>query len=317
MSIISVKNLDFEYSGKEVLHNVSFNIQEGSVVALVGPNGAGKTTLMRCIAALEKPMAGKVLVDNIDVAENPRDVHRRMGYLSDFFGLYNNLTCYQCIKYTAWCHNIPAAELEDRIKEVIEITDLQDYTDKKARTLSRGYRQRLGVALSLIHRPKLLLLDEPASGMDPEARIKLSTLFHRLKAEGITIIVSSHILAELEDYCTDMLVLRDGRIVDHVTLDEHEEQTSLNLTITALNFTEEHIEFLKEHENIANIKTTDTVIECVFNGDETEQSLLLKALIEQNIPVTGFKASKKTLQKAYLELADTNNAETKNKDESA
>ncbi len=316
MSIISVKNLDFEYSGKEVLHNVSFNIEEGSVVALVGPNGAGKTTLMRCIAALEKPMAGKITVDGIDVAENPRSVHRKMGYLSDFFGLYNRLTCYQCIKYTAWCQNIPTDELEKRIQEVVEITDLKDYVEKKAGTLSRGYRQRLGVALSLIHRPKLLLLDEPASGMDPEARVKLSTLFHRLKAEGMTIIVSSHILAELEDYCTDMLVLRDGRIVDHVTLDEHEEQTMLNLTITALAITEEHVEVLKAQENITDMKAKGAQVECIFTGNEMEQALLLKNLIEKGVPVTGFKTSKKTLQKAYMELAE-NGQETMEKDERA
>lgn len=303
--MIEVRNLVFEYSGKEVLHDVSFSIKEGSIVALVGPSGAGKTTLMRCIAALEKPMAGKITVDGIDVADNPRAVHRRMGYLSDFFGLYNRLTVYQCLKYTAWCQNVPAKEVEPRIKETVEITDLHDYIDKKASTLSRGYRQRLGVALSLIHRPKILLLDEPASGMDPEARIKLSALFHKLKARGLTIIVSSHILAELEDYCTDMLVLRDGRVRDYVSLHEHQKEAASVLTIKLLSLSPEHKTVIEAQPGLSEFSYKENHVECIYKGDENGLSELLKTLVSAGLPVSGFEAKRKSLQKAYMELAES------------
>jgi ABC-2 type transport system ATP-binding protein len=302
--MIDVFNLCFEYSAKRVLHDASFSIPQGAVTALVGPNGAGKTTLLRCIAALEKPLSGKIIIDGLDVAEYPREIHRRMGYLSDFFGLYNRLTVRQCLTYLAWCQNIPEKEIPARIMQMAQDVEIVDFLDKKAHTLSRGYRQRLGVALSLIHDPKILILDEPASGMDPEARIGLSSLMQRLKSKGMTIIVSSHILAELEDYCTDMLVIRDGRIADHVMLEKHRAEAACILRISVKDATPEQITLIQNQRGVTNLQIQNNVIECFYSGGEDDRGSLLKFLIGQGVNVHNFEARQKTLQKAYMDLAE-------------
>ena len=311
MSLIRVQNLSFEYPKKRILKNINFEIQNGSVTALVGPNGAGKTTLLRCLTSLETPMTGHVFFDNIDVHENPRTAHKKMGYLSDFFGVYNNLTVKQCLTYMAWCHKIRDSNLERHITELAEEVDLTKYLDEKASTLSRGYRQRLGVGMALVHRPKCVFLDEPASGMDPEARIKFSELMLRLKERGITIIVSSHILAELEDYCTDMLVIREGEIKSHVILKEHQNinETELHIKIQQLN--DQHIELIKSYEGVSKVRISDNNIVLTYSGSQDKQADLLKFLVTKKLPVYQFTPVHKTLQSAYMDLAEIKKADLK------
>lgn len=218
--MISVNNLTFDYPGKRALQHVSFSIEPGSITALVGPNGAGKSTLMRCIAALETPSSGSIHVDGLDVLENPREAHALMGYLPDVFGLYGELSVEQCLRYHAMVQKISKQDQKAAVERVAIRMQIQDLLFQEVKTLSRGQLQRLAIAQAIIHHPKVLILDEPASGLDPEARSHLSQLLILLAKEGITMLVSSHILAELEDYCTHMLVLRDGRIVKHCAIDE-------------------------------------------------------------------------------------------------
>lgn len=218
--MIIVNNLTFDYPGKRALSHVCFSIEPGSITALVGPNGAGKSTLMRCLAALETPSSGSIQIASVDILEFPRRAHALMGYLPDFFGLYDDLTVEQCLRYHAMVQNIPKAEQQAAIDKVAVRMQIEDILFQEVKTLSRGQRQRLAIAQSIIHHPKVLILDEPASGLDPEARYHLSQLLVRLSEEGITMLVSSHILSELEDYCTNMLILREGRVVKHCSIDE-------------------------------------------------------------------------------------------------
>lgn len=218
--MISVKNLTFDYPGKRALQHVSFSIEPGSITALVGPNGAGKSTLMRCLAALETPSSGSIQVDGLDVLEYPREAHARMGYLPDFYGLYDDLSVEQCLYYHAMVQNIPAADQATAVRHTAERMQIENQLQQEAGTLSRGQRQRLAIAQAIIHHPKVLILDEPASGLDPEARYHLSQLLVLLSKEGITLLVSSHILSELEDYCTHMIILREGHMVKHCAIDE-------------------------------------------------------------------------------------------------
>lgn len=304
MSLIEVKNLNFEYPKKKILKDINFEIQQGSVTALVGPNGAGKTTLLRCLTSLETPMTGHVIVDGIDVHDHPRDAHKVMGYLSDFFGVYHNLTVRQCLTYMAWCQKVSTSNLKHRIEKLAADVDLTKYLDEKAGVLSRGYKQRLGVGLALVHNPKCIFLDEPASGMDPEARIKFSELIIKLRNKGLTIIVSSHILAELEDYCTDMLVIRDGEIKSHVLLSEHQANKQVVLNISIQDPTEKHIEFIQNFEGVTEFKVLNDNIALSFDGDQDKQKDFLKALISKQIPVYQFTPTKKTLKAAYMDLAE-------------
>jgi ABC-2 type transport system ATP-binding protein len=216
--MIHVNGLIFDYLGHRALHGVSIDIPKGTVTALVGPNGAGKSTLMRCIAGLDMPLSGHITVGGIDVQEHPRKAHTKLGYLSDFFGLYQDLTVAQCLTYAAASQRIPEHLVADRVKEVASNLGISEKLNSLASNLSRGQRQRVAIGQSIVHMPEVLLLDEPASGLDPEARADLSLLFRKLQAQGMTLVVSSHILSELDEYCTHILSIRDGRVSKHDSL---------------------------------------------------------------------------------------------------
>lgn len=213
--MIKVSQLVFEYPGHRALDGVSVHIAAGTVTALVGPNGAGKSTLMRCIAGLDQPLSGQVEVHGIAVQEQPREVHRHLGYLSDFFGLYETLSVAQCLQYAAESQGLSRKEATARVHTVAEQLALSSKLGNATRNLSRGQRQRVAIGQAIIHQPQVLLLDEPASGLDPEARSSLSTLFRQLQAQGMTLVVSSHILSELDEYCSHILSIREGRITSH------------------------------------------------------------------------------------------------------
>jgi ABC-2 type transport system ATP-binding protein len=217
-AIIEVTDLTFDYPGFRALEQVSLRIEPGTVTALVGPNGAGKTTLLRCIAALDTPLSGTVRVAGHDVYESPREVHKLMGYLSDSFGLYSDLTVAQGLEYAARSQGLASVGVAQAVKLTAERMGLADKLQKLARTLSRGQRQRLAIGQAIIHSPQVLLLDEPASGLDPEARGALASVFKALLAHGMTLLVSSHILAELDEYSTHMLALNNGRVLEHRAL---------------------------------------------------------------------------------------------------
>ncbi|QXZ08583.1 ABC transporter ATP-binding protein [Comamonas sp. Y33R10-2] len=216
--MIEVSQLVFEYPGHRALDGVSVSIGAGSVTALVGPNGAGKSTLMRCIAGLDQPLAGQIRVKGLSVEEQPREVHKHLGYLSDFYGLYDRLSVMRCLQYAALSMGVEASAAATRVQEVAAQLGLTDLLHRHPTELSRGQRQRVAIGQAIVHQPSVLLLDEPASGLDPDARSSLSQLFRQLQAQGMTLIVSSHILSELDEYCTHILSIRNGRIESHEAL---------------------------------------------------------------------------------------------------
>ncbi|MBI1216375.1 MAG: ATP-binding cassette domain-containing protein [Alphaproteobacteria bacterium] len=300
MAMISVEGLNFDYPGSRVLHDVSFTIAEGSVTAMVGPNGAGKTTLLRCIAGLEHPHSGRVAIGGTDVAEDPRRVHRMTGYLSDFFGLYEGLTVRQCLTHMAWCHNLPAEDVGPRVEALLAETGIAHMQDKKAAALSRGYRQRLGIGLALVHDPALIILDEPASGMDPEARIALSQHIRLLRKRGKTMVISSHILNELEDYCTDMLVIQHGRVAQHLRLSEFAARPTRILRIGVLGLGVAHLDKLMAQPMLTVVTQEGDFADCEYTGTLQDQQKMLQALLAQGVPVFSLSASGHTLQDAYM-----------------
>lgn len=233
--MIIAKHLFFDYSGKRALNDVSFTLETNTITALVGPNGAGKTTLLRCLSALQETSSGEIIIeqDNIryKVEDEPRKIHQLCSYLSDFFGLYEALTVKQCLTYIAWSKGCPEQMVETKVNLAAQRLNLSDYLNTKAFKLSRGLRQRLAIAQSIVQEPKLLFLDEPASGLDPEARYHLSELLLNLQKQGLTILVSSHILTELEHYCTHMLVIHQGKILDHRSLSGESDMQSIYLEL--------------------------------------------------------------------------------------
>jgi len=300
--MIRVEHLIFDYPGHRALDDVSFTIAPGTITALVGPNGAGKSTLMRVCSGLERPFAGRVRLQDIDVHENPREVHRRMGYLSDFFGLYDEMTVRQCLEYRAAAQGVSKQKQCDAVDLAAGRMELTGRLNQRAGELSRGLRQRLAIAQATIHNPVFVMLDEPASGLDPEARIGLATALKTLCAEGMTIIVSSHILAELDDYSTHILMIRNGRIIEHAPLREieHGSDERARIAITLAEPDPRLPEILRAVPGIVVERADAQTALLETNGGATTRQALLKGLVDAGLPVVEFSAERPGLQHAYL-----------------
>jgi len=296
--MIKVEDIIFEYEQTRVLHQINFDFKEGEIVALVGPNGSGKTTLMRTICGFLIPLSGKVWVNGIDVVENPRDAHSQLGYLSDFFGLYDDLTVFQSLQFIAYSRIQHQTNISDRIDQVIEQLSITDFAYKKVGALSRGMRQRVGIAQAIIHQPKVLLLDEPASGLDPEARYDLSKLLLKLRDEGMTMMVSSHILAELEDYSSSMLVLKSGKIVEQRQLTANQEDW---LPMFIKSSQKEQITiFFNQYEHVKEWTIESDKLIFKLNSEVTSKSELLKLLIMSGLEIDEISEQKLDLQEEYI-----------------
>lgn len=298
--MIVVENLVYEYWDTKALEQVSFKIAAGAITALVGPNGAGKTTLFKCVAGLTKPSCGSIAVGGINVLEEPRRCHELMGFLSDFFGLYDALTVQQSLEYFALAQNLDRRLAKERAAEVAELLNLSEKFRSRAASLSRGMRQRLAIGQAMIHYPKVLLLDEPASGLDPEARIALAELFLRLNAEKkMTLVVSSHILAELDQYANDMLVLRDGRVVEHRSVTS--KNGSRKVIIRSASGRERIAEFAGQVNGVTEVREEQGAVCVQFSGTDDDLAMLLKELVQNGVAVTEFFCKKEGVQEQYLE----------------
>jgi len=297
--IVEVRDLTFDYPTKRALNDISFSIAAGSITAIVGPNGAGKTTLLRCLAGLERPATGTIRLDGIDVLAAPRDAHRRVGFLQDFFGLYEALTVARCLEYAARARGVPDGERAGRIAWSAGLLGIGDRMGQRALELSRGLRQRLAIAQTIIHRPTLLLLDEPAAGLDPEARSQLSDSFHKLRDEGHTLLVSSHILAELEDYSSHMLIVEDGRVISHTALNAAGETTGLQYVRLRFSQTVTADALAGLAPDIA-LEDSVTAVVTIAAGDEPRLQLL-RGIVDRGMPIVGFTPEQKSLSRFYLD----------------
>jgi ABC-2 type transport system ATP-binding protein len=297
-AMIAVSGLIFDYPGTRALDNVTFALEAQTITALVGPNGAGKTTLLRCLAGLDTPFAGQVNVAGLDVLSEPRLSHRRMGFLADSFGLYDDLSVEQCLLYSAASLGLPAGEQGRAARLAAERLALGDRYRQKVGTLSRGLRQRLAIAQTIVHKPEVLLLDEPASGLDPEARLGLADTLRALRDDGMTIMVSSHILSELEDYSTHMLILRDGRLQDQRALAAPSAGGGVSLRLAVADNRLDAI--LKAEPAVSGLIVEGLSARFRFAGDDLARSLLLHRLIEAGLPITDFALERERLQETYL-----------------
>ena len=212
--MIDVETLAFDHPWGRTLDRVSFVVRPGAVLALLGADGAGKTTLMRCIAALEAPAEGRVSVLGLDTLRHPRAVHAALGFVPDAYGLYDGLNVRQCLTHAARARAVAQADAPDAVASAAEAVGLAERLDTLAGDLSRGLRQRLAIGQAVVHRPRVLLLDEPMAMLDAPGREALGALIRRFAAAGMTVMVSSPLLSELEDACGEALVLEGGRVAE-------------------------------------------------------------------------------------------------------
>jgi ABC-2 type transport system ATP-binding protein len=303
--VIEVQDLTFDYPGFRALDRVSLSIAPGSVTALVGPNGAGKTTLLRCIAALDTPLSGTVRVMGLDVYESPREVHRLMGYLSDNFGLYSDLTVAQGLEYAARSQGLPATAVVQAVHATAQRMGLGDKLGNLASALSRGQRQRLAIGQAIIHQPQVLLLDEPASGLDPEARGALAHVFKALQAQGMSLLVSSHILAELDEYSTHMLALNQGRVLEHRALSGAMTANGAGpvervLRLEFVNSVEDIVPWLQTQARVRVQHVEGCTVDIAFIGDRTAQAELVSACVAAGHTLVSIASITENLQQSYL-----------------
>jgi len=296
--MIEVRNLVYEYPNKRALDGVSLTIEAGTITALVGPNGAGKTTLMRCLAALEMPYSGEVLIDGLNTRENPRKIHENLSFLPDFFGLYDSLSVKRCLTFAARAHGLTGKAVEIAVDKAAERVGLTERMKQKAAELSRGLRQRLAIGQAIVHEPKVIMLDEPASGLDPDARRSLSALFLELKASGLTLIVSSHILSELEDYSGSMVIIQKGLLVggQAVALSENRISYLVELAdpVPAIEG------FLQGLPGVTKV-TTDGLVSQIWIDGPSHRTAIVKAIVGAGYPLCGFSETRRTLEQTYLE----------------
>jgi ABC-2 type transport system ATP-binding protein len=225
--VVSVRNLSVSYGAVKAVRGISFQIPKGEVFGFIGPNGAGKSTTIKVLATLMRNFRGRVQVCGIDVLRDPQAVREKMGYMPDFFGVYEDLTVREYLHFFAAAYRIDRKKRAGIVDDVLELTDLTHKLDAHVDSLSRGMKQRLALARVLLHDPELLLLDEPASGLDPRARIEVRELLKELKKMGKTIIISSHILHELAQFCTRIGIIEAGRLVAEGSLEEIYAQLGL------------------------------------------------------------------------------------------
>jgi ABC-2 type transport system ATP-binding protein len=220
--VVETRGLVKRYDGQLAVAGIDLLVGPGEIYGLLGPNGAGKTTTMRILATLLAPTAGEALVCGIPVTAEPIEVRRRIGYMPDFYGVYDDLRVWEYLDFFARCYGVPSARRATMIGELLEIVGLADKRHAYVETLSRGMRQRLCLAHTLVHDPALLILDEPASGLDPRARVEMREIFRELRGMGKTILVSSHILPELGEMCTGVAIIDRGRLLRSGPIDEIE-----------------------------------------------------------------------------------------------
>jgi ABC-2 type transport system ATP-binding protein len=296
--MIEVRDLVYEYPNKRALDGVSLSVAPQTITALVGPNGAGKTTLLRCLAALEPPYSGTVLIDGLDTREAPRQIHARLGYLPDFYGLYDELTVRRVLTYAAWSHGLAPALASGAVEKAADRVGLVDRLETKAGELSRGLRQRLAIGQAIVHEPKVVLLDEPAAGLDPQARRDLSALLLQLRDAGMTLVVSSHILAELEDYCSVMIIVDDGRVVGGKPIkvrDDERPRYFLELATARSDLSG----FLGA-AGIDVIETGDHHALFTFTRNPSARAKLIRDLVKAGFDVASFAESTRALEDTYF-----------------
>lgn len=314
--MIEVSHLYYDYPGLRALDDINFKLPAQSITALAGPNGAGKTTLLRSMAALDEPSSGTIMIDGINVWNFPREAHLRMGYLPDHFGLYQELTAHQCLTYAAWTHGLRGKQMQQSVDWAIEQVGLLEQLPKLAGTLSRGQRQRLALAQAIVHRPKVLLMDEPASGLDPEARASLSDMMKNLAAQGMTLLISSHILAELETYCTSMLMLKKGQLVSDAGRADAAVQTSsagmtvkpegalilrIGVIVSEQKTLTDLCAWLDARGIKAKVQTEGYVLVKGSFGDDHAKGQLLRDLVENKWEVIEFALYTQSLQDVYMQ----------------
>jgi len=333
-SMIQTRHLRKEYKDLVAVKDLNLELEAGDIFGFIGPNGAGKTTTIKMLATLLTPTAGTAYVDGIDVVRYPEAVRAIVGYMPDFFGVYDDIKVWEYLDFFAAAYRIPKHQRPQIIDDVLTLTDLNVKKEAYVESLSRGMKQRLCLAKTLVHDPKVLLLDEPASGLDPRARIEIKELLKELKAMGKTIIVSSHILPELADFCNKIGIIEKGELIvagdvgeiirqvrEHHwlevrILDESAPpETTLDISALAAQrppegsvavkvspAVERAMAILRDQPSVADVKAGDGTLQVAYVGEPNGEWEVLRALVQGNVKVLSFGTQATDLEDIFMRV---------------
>jgi ABC-2 type transport system ATP-binding protein len=312
-AIVEARGLVKRYPGTLAVAGVDLEIPQGEIFGLVGPNGAGKTTMLRMLATLLLPTSGDALIAGESVTRNPQAVRRVLGYMPDSFGVYDDMKVWEYLDFFGRCYGLGAARRKRMIGDLLELVDLAAKRDAYVLSLSRGMQQRLCLAHALVHDPQVLLLDEPASGLDPRARVELRELLRELRTLGKTIVISSHILPELEELCTSVAIVDRGRVLASGTIADIGQKLRVGevLRVRVLG-DEEAVEaaraWFEAQPDVASATLDMGLIEIGFRGDEAGAARLLAAAVGSDIRIASYSPAATDLQELFLQVTDRDDA---------
>ncbi|OLS03268.1 ABC transporter ATP-binding protein [Tissierella creatinophila] len=303
--MLKIKNLTKVYGTFKAVDNLTLDIEEGEIFGFVGPNGAGKTTTMKMVSTLLNSTEGEIYIDGLDISKNIKQAREKIGYMPDFFGVYDNLKVDEYLEFYGNVAGLSREQIVAVSDDLLELVDLKAKKSSYVDSLSRGMKQRLCLARSLIHNPKLLVLDEPASGMDPRARVQMKEILKELKKMGKTILISSHILPELAEICTTIGIIENGKIVIKGPVEEIVNKISSGNNTIKIKLVESNpntIRLLEEDPLVGNIYENGRILEIEFNGDEEDTFKLIKKLVNKEIPIVSFNHIERNLEEIFMKV---------------
>ena len=313
--LVEIRNLVRYFPHTRAVNNISFSFDKGQIFGFVGPNGAGKTTTMRILATLDQPQYGDCFVDGYSVTQYPEKVRKLVGFMPDSLPMHNDISVWEYIDFYARAYNIKNPTRDRIVNEVMDFTDLHVIADKTLNALSKGMKQRVSLARALVHEPKVLILDEPANGLDPRARVQMRELFKALAENGMAILISSHILTELGEICDGVVFIEQGRLLDAGTISEISQRRAkasisaeirlirtedLELQLNQLSFR------LLEIQGVSNPVVTGDHIELIMEDGEATAVALLRQLINDGFPIVDFRMKNNQLEDLFMTITNGN-----------
>lgn len=294
------------FGDTHAVDDVSFEVRAGEVFGYIGPNGAGKTTSMRILATLDEPTAGDALVDGFSVVEDPDRVRRRLGFMPDYFGTYDNVDVHEYLDFFARAYGLRGSERTSALSFVKDFTGLDKLATKPINGLSKGMKQRLCLGRTMIHNPSVMVLDEPAAGLDPRARIELREMISRLADIGKAVLISSHILTELAEVCDRVGIIEQGQLVAVGSVDEisNQVQTTAMVEIRLVGDLELAKNWLIARDDLHDVRMDGRRATFSHAGDEAAQAILLKEMVEAGLQVVEFRCRTKSLEDVFLEVTE-------------
>lgn len=304
--VIETVHLGKRYGNLQALTDLNLSIEPGKVFGFIGPNGAGKSTTMLILSTLLEQSEGEAFVCGYNVRKDPASVRQSVGYMPDFFGVYDNLTAVEYLEFYAGAYKIPASKRRALVSDLLELVNLSHKADAFVDSLSRGMQQRLGLARCLVHDPAVLILDEPASGLDPRARIELREIMKQLREMGKTIIISSHVLPELAELCDDIGVIEKGRLIAYGPVHEvsNRDTGQSRMQLRALRNLDKAGLLLASSPYVHQLTDYMGGFRFYFQGTEQQKAELLQELLDEQVAVVYYGDSKKDLEDVFLAITE-------------